>query len=285
MGNDGGSIPTRRELVKEAARNPTHSQIRDTQAQTRQYRWSTCQLSKRPLATPVVSDSLGRLYNKDAIIEWLLRGTEAYGDGEEVLQGRVKSLKDVVEVKFEVLREEGKDAESGREERWVCPVSRKELGQGVKAVYIVPCGHVLAESAVKECTKPYDEIDVIPINPEEQKDIERLQERIKTHAANSLTHALKKLAEKKSKKRKNGATEGDEGSTKAKKPKESGIRNAAAAVLTAKVLQDQEIKNQQRKSGMSDSVKSLFTKQGDKKLEGRNTDFMSRGYTLPDAQK
>jgi len=76
------------------------------------------------------------LYNKDSIIEWLLKGVEAFGDGEEVLEGRIHSLKDVVEVKFE----------EGR----ICPVSRKELGPGTKAVYLVPCGHAFSESAVKE---------------------------------------------------------------------------------------------------------------------------------------
>ena len=76
------------------------------------------------------------LYNKDSIIEWLLKGVEAFGDGEEVLEGRIHSLKDVIEVKFE----------EGR----ICPVSRKELGPGAKAVYLVPCGHAFSESSVKE---------------------------------------------------------------------------------------------------------------------------------------
>merc|ERR1711939_605958 len=34
--------------------------------------WFTCALSKRDLEEPIVSDALGRLYNKDAIIEFLL---------------------------------------------------------------------------------------------------------------------------------------------------------------------------------------------------------------------
>ncbi|KAF8545327.1 Rtf2 RING-finger-domain-containing protein [Trichophaea hybrida] len=298
MGNDGGSIPTRRELVKSAARHPTHSQVRDTQAQTRQYRWTTCQLSKTPLSSPIVSDSLGRLYNKDSVIEWLLRGQEAFGDGEEVLEGRVKSLRDVVEVKFESLQEDTKaDSENARAEQWVCPVSRKELGAGVKSVYIVPCGHVFAESAVKEvggkeqgclmCNKTYEQSDVIPINPEDSE-IERLQERIKKLAENGLSHSLKKIPDKKSKKRKNGASKDDgvEGSSKVQKTKESGIRNSAAAALTSRVMEDEKMKHQQRKLEMSDSVKSLFTKQGNgKKIDGRNTDFMSRGYSLPEAQK
>ena len=94
-----------------------------------------------------MSDSAGLLYNKDSILEWLLRGTEVYGDGDEVLEGRVKSLKDVVEVKFEMLHAEGTGSPT---HRWVCSVSRKELGPGVRSVYIVPCGHAFSETAVKE---------------------------------------------------------------------------------------------------------------------------------------
>jgi hypothetical protein len=103
-----------------------------------------------------------------------------------------------------------------------------------------------------------------------------------------LTHALKKLSDKKSKKRKNGATKDDgvEGSSKVQKIKESGIRNAAAAALTLRVMEDEKMKHQQRKLDMSDSVKSLFTKQGNgKKSDGRNKDFMSRGYSLPEVQQ
>lgn len=144
------SIPTRRELVKSAARNPTHSQVRDTQAQNRAYRWSTCPLSKKPLSSPVVSDSQGILYNKVSVIEWLLHGVTAFGDGEEVLDGRVKCLKDVVEVRFERLEEDAKDGESARNAKWVCSVSRKELGPGGKAVYLVPCGHAFDQSTAKE---------------------------------------------------------------------------------------------------------------------------------------
>ena len=47
----------------------------------------------------------------------------------------------MVDVKFEA------DADDGK---WVCPVSRKELGAGVRAVYLVPCGHAFLESAVRE---------------------------------------------------------------------------------------------------------------------------------------
>ena len=74
-------------------------------------------------------------------------------DNEEVLEGRVRSLKDVVEIKFQ--SEEGEGAEkSGRASpkgpKWVCPITNKALGPGVKAVYLVPCGHAFLESAIRE---------------------------------------------------------------------------------------------------------------------------------------
>ncbi len=39
----------------------------------RQSLWTVCRLSREPLQAPVVSDALGRLYNKDAVIQHLLQ--------------------------------------------------------------------------------------------------------------------------------------------------------------------------------------------------------------------
>lgn len=46
---------------------------------------------QRKLQEPVVSCALGKLYNKDAIIEYLL-DRSAYGDGENIC-GHIRSLK------------------------------------------------------------------------------------------------------------------------------------------------------------------------------------------------
>ena len=98
------------------------------------------------------------LYNKDAILEFLLPAGDgtpgmSKSDNEEVLEGRVRSLRDIVEVKFQVEEPEDRQKSgkaSPRTLKWVCPITNKELGPGVKAVYIVPCGHAFLESAVKE---------------------------------------------------------------------------------------------------------------------------------------
>jgi hypothetical protein len=158
MGNDGGSIPKRRELVQEAARVPTTAEIKETQQEQQEYHWSTCPLSHQPLKPPIVSDSLGILYNKDAILEFLLPAGDgtpgmSKSDNEEVLDGRVRSLRDVVEVKFHTQVDEESAAgarASSNKPKWVCPITNKALGPGVKAVYLVPCGHAFSEAAIKE---------------------------------------------------------------------------------------------------------------------------------------
>jgi hypothetical protein len=168
MGNDGGSIPKRRELVKEAAKALTTAQIKEAQTEQQEYAWSTDPLTRKPLARPVVSDAAGILYNKDSIIEFLLKDD---GDAEKAemkkiggvkdselgtFGDRVKGLKDVVEVKFEIEEKKqqqqgvGETSTNDMGEKWKCPITGERLGVGSKAVYIVPCGHAFAGSVIKE---------------------------------------------------------------------------------------------------------------------------------------
>ena len=106
-----------------------------------------------------MSDSSGLLYSKDALLEYLLetglRATQGDDPGnEEVVSSRVRSLRDVVEVKLQVEEiiqsEQSKSLEYMTSLKWVCPITKKRLGPGVKAVYLVPCGHAFLESAVRE---------------------------------------------------------------------------------------------------------------------------------------
>lgn len=146
------SIPTRRELVREAAKAPSATQVKEAQREQQEHYWTTDPLSHKPLLRPIVSDSVGNLYNKDSILKYLIGAEDddisSKADCDEILQGRVKGLKDVVELKFE-LSSEGV-SKDGNGEKWICPVTTKELGPAVKSVYIVPCGHVFAEEAVRE---------------------------------------------------------------------------------------------------------------------------------------
>lgn len=308
------SIPTRRELVKEAARNPTATELKDKQKEHLAHRWATCPVSHKPLIKPVVSDYSGDLYNKDAIIQFLLPTEASQVDKDEYekfIQGRIRSLKDVVEVHFEVEHDQ-----KTKTDRWVCPVTSKELGPNVKAVYLVPCGHAFSQEAIKEmksegkcvqCGTPYEERDVVPILPSTEKDKAFVMERIDTLKSLGLTHNLKKASG--SKKRKaNGdskpeatgeplAQAEDQKSNRETKsaaaniprtgtpqsgtstPKGSnGIKNAATASLTARVLEEEEARKKRRRE--NDNISSLYSKKSDDKTR-RGGDFMTRGFSIP----
>ncbi|KUJ20731.1 DUF602-domain-containing protein [Mollisia scopiformis] len=287
MGNDGGSIPTRRELVKNAARALNNTELKAKLLEAQTHAWNTCPLSNRPLAAPIVSDSSGTLFNKDSIIEYLLPQDSDVADKEkdDVLQGKVKGLRDVVEVKFTITKE-------GKEEKRICPITSKELGPQTKAVYLVPCGHAFSEVAIKEvkgdvcveCNEPYTAENIISILPVAKEDIDRLSKRAETLKASGLTHSLKKAPG--AKKRKKG--ENAEEKTKAKPIVEgtktatsNGIKNSATASLTAKVLNEQEERNKRRKLAQNENLKSLFSNTGYDAQKQKGGDFMTRGFSLP----
>jgi hypothetical protein len=316
MGNDGGSIPTRRELVKEAARNLNTTEVKEKQKEALAHRWSTCPLSHKPLIRPVVSDSAGNLYNKDAVLQYLLPAEVSSLDKDECdkfVQGRIKALKEVVEVHFEIEPQQ----KSGTE-RWICPITTKALGPSVKAVYIVPCGHAFSQEAVREmkadkclrCDQSYEARDVISILPITDVEQISLTVRMEVLAALGLTHSLKKASGSSKKRKANGTTKVEpevgkevpqltEVASSAKdslqgKPAASqsgastpkianGIKNAATANLTAKVLEEEEARKKRRKMTENENLQSLFSKGTSQ--QQRNTDFMNRGFSIPAGAK
>ncbi|KAL8849674.1 MAG: hypothetical protein Q9221_005364 [Calogaya cf. arnoldii] len=310
MGNDGGSIPTRRELVKEAAKDPNSTQVKETQTEKLQYYWSHCSISQKPLSPPIVSDSTGNLYNKDTVLENLLTTNKDSQDGNvagnERTAGTIKSLRDVVEVRFSIDEEADEDSKSKTNEvRLVCPVTGKRMGPGVKAVYLVPCGHAFAETAVREmpgeqcleCNETYSTENIIPILPVSPADKDRLRDRLSKLQSGGLTHSLKK-APGSSKKRKQArpnketttADKTDEaagpslpsGETVTEKSSHA-IRNDDTAALTAKVLAEQDDRNKRRKMATNETLKGLFS--SSKGMAGKQTDFMTRGFSIPSGAK
>ena len=295
MGNDGGSIPTRRELVKSAAKLPSASDLKEKQREHLAHRWTQCPVSHKALTKPIVSDYTGDLYNKDAIIQYLLPAEVSGIDKAEYdafIQGRIKGLKDVVEVIFE---EEKNDVL--KTEKRVCPITGKELGVGgVKAVYLVPCGHVFSQEAVREvggggehgecsvCGEKYEERDVVPILPVEEKEKEFVMERMTKLRELGLTHSLKK--EKTGKKRKANGEGGEKGEKKAKEvaanghkngAASNGIKNTATASLTKKVLEEEDAKKKRKLE--NENISSLYAKK-DNGEKRRDADFMTRGFSV-----
>ncbi|KAI1177063.1 Rtf2 RING-finger-domain-containing protein [Nemania sp. FL0916] len=260
MGNDGGSIPKRRELVKEAARAPTSSELKATALESLTHAWTTCRISSAPLDPHnTVADARGQLYNYETILRCLLPGaadptTGGEGEGEErqtqeaaaFARSGIRSLKDVVKLRFNIRKDDGK-----REVR-TCPVSMRELGgAATRAVYVVPCGHVFAEAIMKEllateaeeknnkgkdttdaadnkmkmsrcpeCSEAFALRDMVPILPVDEPDVEKCAARSDELRTLGLAHNLKKDKSAGGKKKKRKATEEEDGGGGA--PVESG---------------------------------------------------------------
>lgn len=268
MGNDGGSIPTRRELVKNASRAPTVSELKATALESLAHAWSQCPLTTDPLDLDnAVSDWRGRLYNYESVLKNLMaedgENDEPAAADVSFASTGIRSLKDIVKVRF---RKDGSPGKQG----WACPVSLKAFGPGTRAVYLVPCGHAFAEVAIKEigderrcpeCSEAFEEENVIPVLPSTEADTKGLVERMERLQSEGLAHSLKKDKKGGKKKRKrsdeekaeNGsaAEKGANGDKEAKAVRKddrvSGINNARTSSLTAKVLAEQDDLNKRRK--------------------------------------
>ncbi|KAL7985589.1 hypothetical protein Chor_004159 [Crotalus horridus] len=91
MGCDGGTIPKRHELVKGPRKVEKVDKNAELVAQ-----WYYCTLSQEKLNRPIVACELGRLYNKDGVIEFLLDKSS-----DKVLveaASHIKSIKNVIEL-------------------------------------------------------------------------------------------------------------------------------------------------------------------------------------------
>ncbi|RYP83084.1 hypothetical protein DL769_001469 [Monosporascus sp. CRB-8-3] len=282
MGNDGGSIPKRRELVKEAARLPSASELKATALESLTHAWTTCPLSSEAMAAPTstASDWRGRLYSYEAVLQCLAPSTDALPETQvdEFARTGIRGLRDVVRLRFCVRKDE-----AGREFR-ACPVSMKELGAATRAVYVVPCGHVFAEVAMREtiasgvgtgtsereetkdkekvgekdgndtvgkqlcpeCSEPFQERDVIPILSTDEAEVERLARRMDELRALGLTHSLKKDNKSGGGKKKRKAGE-------AAKDKEEGANGEASGRKA-----DKE-KNSKDKNDISSRINNTMT--------------------------
>ncbi|KAI6783547.1 uncharacterized protein J7T54_005576 [Emericellopsis cladophorae] len=257
MGNDGGSIPKRRELVKDAVRAPTISELKATALESLGHAWTHCALSGSPIdLASVVSDWRGRLYNYESVLNGLVPADEP-AEMAPASMG-IRSLRDVAKLQF-----------SKTGDKWTCPISMKEMGPKIKAVYLIPCGHVFAEVAIKEiqekacpeCAEAFTQENVIPILPTAPPDLDRLEKRLEDLRAAGQTHTLKKdKSEKKKKRKADDAKDDDADKAKSKKrnhgeenvakkddSRTNGINNSLAASLTARVLAEQDERNKRRK--------------------------------------
>ncbi|PJF19342.1 hypothetical protein PSACC_00807 [Paramicrosporidium saccamoebae] len=179
MGADGGSIPKRIELVRTKARPPNT----ETAKQSKLECWKYCALSKELLQAPVVTCKLGRLYNKESILKFLL-DRKSFPEAETA---HIKGLKDLVTLNM-TPNQSFKQNDTVRSTQttdagaspFICPVTGKEMNGNFPFVYLKRCGCVLSEQALREisvesclkCGKKRTAGDVVELNPR-KSDIER----------------------------------------------------------------------------------------------------------------
>jgi hypothetical protein len=180
MGCDGGTIPTRDELVRLKKKK-----VKQAKEVTNSAKWNYCNLSQQALQKPVVGDLMGKLYNKDCLIEFLLERSK-YESGPAY----VKSLKDVKELNLtdnpshSVGKEDAYDATNINKfsSPFICPISGLEMNGTYKFCYLFTCGCAFAEKILKsvktngtetsqlkcmKCDQIYSSLDLIVLNPDD----------------------------------------------------------------------------------------------------------------------
>ncbi|NWV44604.1 RTF2 protein, partial [Grantiella picta] len=151
MGCDGGTIPKRHELVKGPRKVEKVDKVAELVA-----RWFYCALSQEKLRRPIVACELGRLYNKDAIIEFLLDKSPDKTPMESA--SHIKSIKHVTELNLvdnpawsgEKESIKGDKYDDLQSARFICPVVGLEMNGRHRFCFLRNCGCVFSERALKE---------------------------------------------------------------------------------------------------------------------------------------
>ncbi|GLD64101.1 protein RTF2 homolog, partial [Lates japonicus] len=200
MGCDGGTIPKRHELVK----GPKKVEKVDKNAELAA-KWKYCALSQEKLRRPIVSCDLGRLYNKDAIIEYLLDKFADRPNAEAVTH--IRGIKDIKELNLTDNPEwegERRNAKGDRYEdihcgMFICPVVGLEMNGKHRFCYLQTCGCVFSDRALKEvkteichkCGDPFKDEDIVVLNGTKEE-VEKLREKMEERRAKAKTKKSKK---------------------------------------------------------------------------------------------
>ncbi|KAI8071642.1 Rtf2 RING-finger-domain-containing protein [Gongronella butleri] len=275
MGNDGGSIPRRIELVKEKQK-----QVKQNPNLQREAAWFHCALSKRRLEQPIVADRMGKLYNQEVVIEYILDPT-TYGDADKICP-YVTSTKDVKKLNLTVSPQRTQNTtssvmgslENELKSKFICPVSMKEMNGKHRFVYLAQCGCVFAEQTLKEvsqhecltCGKPFDPSDIITINPTDKDEIEQMR---------IAMEERKKHKKKKNKRPANGDTNG----TAVKKTKVAAAAHGPASQSMASAVLDKvnkELAERHQKNAVSSNIQSLYSNK-EKDKQKQNGNYLTMG--------
>nr|CAG4641902.1 EOG090X0ACT [Eurycercus lamellatus] len=173
MGCDGGTIPKRDELVK--TRKKPEQKDKDSELYCK---WRLCASTQEPLRAPIVACELGRLFNRESVLEILLDKARAPDCGRHLRNLKdVKSLVLTPNPSFQKYANKGDAYDDLQAAEFICPVLGVEMNGKFKFCFIWTCGCVMSERSLKEikttvchkCQQPFKEEDVIVMNPSEEE--------------------------------------------------------------------------------------------------------------------
>ena len=129
----------------------------------RQSVWTVCTLSRQPLEPPVASDALGRLYNKDAIVEHLLQRTQNDPTSSSSPSSpsktadpipHIRGLRDITELRLTpntLYRPPSPTVSTDLHSPYpfMCPLSSKQMDGKQRFVYISTCGCAMSATGLR----------------------------------------------------------------------------------------------------------------------------------------
>jgi len=257
--------------------------------------WTMCMLTNDKLVEPVMADQLGRFYNKEAIVSYLLKKEK------KPYFGHIKRQSDVVNVK---ATKATTSAEVGDHPlKWVCPVTGKPANGSRPFSLIWGCGCLISDEALEQLGKAicpscnrqldteYNEIvQAAPKEEDIKKQFAQMKERNTILKARRKAEKRKKKAEKQqtaeTKTTRETKTVGAAGEFKkpldpAKKSKKkskwvaSTVKKAAPKRRTSAL--EQEIQENLKKAKTSKVFSSMFMSKEDFENDERtaSTSFIS----------
>jgi len=257
MGADGGTIPKRCELVKKKKKvERVDKNVENVN------RWGTCQITQEPLKKPIVACKLGRMYNKEAILEARLAKTLQQNETTK----HIRSLADVKELQLTGNRDYRResDAEKGDtymdygQTQFQCPVTGLGMNGVNEFVLNWNCGCVISARALTEvATTMCPSCSQAPIEPSKMIKLYPDDDTMERYRREIADEEVLRRAEKKERKEKAsvGSTTAEEKGIKAPKRKieSSEVGSAAKKGITSKAS---SLQNDPR---LPESVKAMFT--------------------------
>jgi hypothetical protein len=284
MGGDGGVIASNRKFMRGAGTADHTGDSKRNEANSKEHNaleaMTTCTLTKAPLfpnnksSGPIVACSFGRLYQKEAAVQALLRKRRAVimetnkntSSSSSVLGDHVRKLSDLYDVRFH------QDESSSNKRGTVtitCPITGKTLQGIIPAILLVPgkpdTPNVLSASALQQLGKQELELEYGPIQKEVRLAPPReLLKKIKEEELEKRLQTKQKNNKKKKKRKHEGIEEEKKTRPKATNAPRSKIEAAAkcrveTTIQSSRVLSSLFTTSDQTKSD-KDRKDSLFAR-------------------------